>query len=189
MKKISKNFTCKPIKNRKTIEKIFLIAEIKNQRLLCMIKLQLNLGLRISDIVKLKVSDFENDHVYIKEKKTDKYNRIKINDELKKFIQEYIYRNELKLSDYLLQSRKGENQHITTRQANRDLEYIKEKLKLEYFSSHSLRKTFGYFAYMQSKGNLPLLMKRFNHSSQAMTLRYIGIEQEQLDDLAELVSF
>ncbi|WP_419865699.1 tyrosine-type recombinase/integrase [Bacillus dakarensis] len=48
--------------------------------------------------------------------------------------------------------------------------------------THSLRKTFGYFAYQQGI-DLAMIQKLLNHSSQAETLRYIGITQEQMDEV------
>ena len=50
----------------------------------------------------------------------------------------------------------------------------------ENIGTHSMRKTFGYHHYKQFK-DVALLQKIFNHSSQQITLRYIGIEQDQID--------
>ncbi|MDT0761303.1 tyrosine-type recombinase/integrase, partial [Staphylococcus pseudintermedius] len=46
---------------------------------------------------------------------------------------------------------------------------------------HTMRKTFGYKYYNKTK-DVGTLQKMFNHSSPAITLRYIGIEQAELDD-------
>lgn len=46
--------------------------------------------------------------------------------------------------------------------------------------THTLRKTFGYHMYMQTK-NIALLMEIFNHSSERVTLRYIGVNQDAID--------
>ena len=47
--------------------------------------------------------------------------------------------------------------------------------------THTLRKTFGYHHYKQFK-DIAILQKTFNHSSAEITLRYIGIEQEEINN-------
>ena len=54
---------------------------------------------------------------------------------------------------------------------------------LANIGTHSLRKTFGYHAFKQTGGNLPLVQKLLNHSSSGETLRYIGIDREQMDSV------
>ena len=51
----------------------------------------------------------------------------------------------------------------------------------EKIGTHSMRKTFGYHHYQQFK-DIVILQKIFNHSSPQITLRYIGVEQDQIDD-------
>lgn len=51
----------------------------------------------------------------------------------------------------------------------------------EKIGTHSMRKTFGYHHYKKYK-NIALLQKIFNHSSPQITLRYIGVEQDEIDD-------
>jgi integrase len=57
-----------------------------------------------------------------------------------------------------------------------------EAVGLERVGTHSLRKTFGYHVYKRTGGNLGLVQKLLNHSSSADTLRYIGIDREQMDN-------
>ena len=47
--------------------------------------------------------------------------------------------------------------------------------------THTLRKTFGYHHYKKFK-DIAILQKIFNHSNPTITLRYIGIEQDQIDE-------
>ncbi len=183
------NFTCEPIKDMERVRKIIEAAYNKKDRIGLMVVSQLNLGLRISDIITLKAGDLTGTHLTITEKKTQKNNMIKINSTLKSSVRKYVEDHNLEAQDYLFFSRLKSRSHISTRQAQKDLKALGDELKLEKFSTHSLRKTFGYFAYQQSEGNLPLLMQRFNHSNQGVTLRYIGITQDQLDDLSDEVSF
>ncbi|XKK36748.1 tyrosine-type recombinase/integrase [Bacillus sp. A17A.1] len=51
---------------------------------------------------------------------------------------------------------------------------------LDEIGTHTLRKTYGYHMYMQTK-NIALLMEIFNHSSEKVTLRYIGVNQDAMD--------
>lgn len=50
--------------------------------------------------------------------------------------------------------------------------------------SHSLRKTWGKNVYEKTL-NIALIMQAFNHSSPQITLRYIGIEEEDINRLYE----
>ena len=51
----------------------------------------------------------------------------------------------------------------------------------ERVGTHTMRKTFGYHHYQKFK-DVAMLQKIFNHSSPQITLRYIGIEQDQIDE-------
>jgi len=57
--------------------------------------------------------------------------------------------------------------------------YVKMLFSLA-FRTHSLRKTFGYHQIKRGT-NITLLMNMFNHSSEIVTLRYIGITQDDMD--------
>ncbi|WP_031368501.1 tyrosine-type recombinase/integrase, partial [Clostridium botulinum] len=97
--------------------------------------------------------------------------------------------NNLKQNDYIFQSRKGINSPISTTQAYRILKEGAESLGIENFGTHSLRKSWGYWTYKASRYNIGLIMDTFNHSSEKITLKYIGITQEDKDELYSLVQF
>lgn len=145
----------------------------------------INTGLRISDIIKLKVLDVLNEdrtvksHISIIEKKTNKRKRFKINDTLSRELAEYC--KNLKMTDYLFSSRKGDNKPITRVQAYRLLNEVAESIGLEEIGTHTLRKSFGYHFYRKTK-DVAMLQKLFNHSSPSITLAYIGIEQDEIDE-------
>jgi len=73
-------------------------------------------------------------------------------------------------------------------QCNKILKDEADALGIENFGTHTMRKTFGYFIYQQTK-NIGLLMDIFNHSSQKITLKYIGINQDQQDDIYSKIQF
>jgi integrase len=170
------------------------LMQVKNERDWLLAKFQLNTGLRISDVVKVRVSDIltENmnfkDYFVLQEQKTDKEKKIKLNDSLKKALKTYIKQNNLGQPIlYIFQSRKGLNEPISVTQAYRILKAAAISLHIENFGTHSLRKTWGYWTYKISRYNIGLIMNTFNHSSEKITLRYIGITQESKDELYSLV--
>ncbi|HDI3019217.1 TPA: site-specific integrase [Clostridium botulinum] len=184
-----------PIKDKKKIESFLIFLKGKSERNYLLCKFQLNTGLRISDVVKIKVSDFFTtnmnfkDYFILKEQKTGKQKKIKLNDSIKKALKSYVKQNNLKQNDYIFQSRKGINSHISTTQAYRILKEGAESLGIENFGTHSLRKSWGYWTYKASRYNIGLIMDTFNHSSERITLGYIGITQDSKDELYSLVQF
>ena len=184
-----------PIRTLKKIKAFQNLLKQKSERDLLLLNFGLNTGLRISDILKIKVSDIWTKRKHFKhyfiliEVKTKKEKRIKLNNALKRYLTHYLKNNKLKYSDYLFQSRKGDNKPITRVQAYRTLKIASESLNIENFGTHSLRKTWGYWTYKKSKFNIALIMDMFNHSSQKITLEYIGINQDQRDELYSIVQF
>ncbi len=89
----------------------------------------------------------------------------------------------------MFQSRKGDNKYISTTQAYRILKEAADAVGIENFGTHSLRKSWGYWTYKVSRYNSGLIMDMFNHTSEKITLRYIGITQEAKDELYSLVQF
>lgn len=143
----------------------------------------INTGLRISDLRCLKVKDVKNkEHIIINEKKTGKYKKFKLNDSLKKEINKYICN--MNNEQFLFQSQKGKNNPISRVQAYRILNNNAKKIGLEEIGTHTLRKTFGYHFYQKYK-DIALLQGLFNHSSPSVTLRYIGINQDIMDNAIE----
>lgn len=170
-----------PIKNLRDIERMKK-ALADNPRDLLLFVIGINSSLRISDILKLKVRDVRGkDYIVTNEKKTGKVKRIKINKAIKRAVRELLP-NDAKADDWLFPSRKG-NAPISRVQAWRILNQAAKKAGLKInFGTHTLRKTFAYHAYKNGT-DLALLMRVLNHSSQRETLRYIGIEQENIDDV------
>lgn len=143
-------------------------------------------GLRISDILKLKVKDVRNkNHISMKEEKTDKEKRFKINYELQEEIEKYI--QNMDEEEYLFKSKKT-NKPIQRVQAYKILNDTAKKIGLEEIGTHTLRKTFGYWFYQQTK-DIAILQKIFNHSAPSITMRYIGIEQDQIDQAIDNFSY
>lgn len=187
-----------PIRDKKQIEDCFtyLKREIekypmethKNQRQLAtrnyfLVYLGINIGLRISDLTRIKAGSIRFGFIQLREKKTKKLQQITANqDVLDKVIKEYIDVFDLDDEAYLFKSRKGYNSPITRQQGDVILKKIKNHLKWKFpFSTHSLRKTFGYHYYKKTN-NIVGLQKMFKHSDSQTTLIYIGMIQEEIDE-------
>ncbi|PHF80064.1 integrase [Bacillus toyonensis] len=138
----------------------------------------INTGLRISDILKLKVGDVQGSHISMREMKTGKQKRIQITSALKRELKWFSEGREI--GEYLLKSRKGKNRPIGRSMAYKILKSTAAEFGLDEIGTHTLRKTYGYHMYMQTK-NIALLMEIFNHSSEKVTLRYIGVNQDAMD--------
>lgn len=143
--------------------------------------LQANLGLRISDVLKLKPVTFKNDKLEIIEKKTGKLQYRTINKNLKEIIYEYAMENSIKSNDYLVK--------VKVRAIQKQLNIIVRFLGLNNISSHSFRKLFGVTVYNQTNGNIELLKELFNHSSISTTQRYIKVSQKAIDEVSESIDF
>ncbi|OMD76680.1 site-specific integrase [Paenibacillus odorifer] len=140
----------------------------------------INTGLRVSDILPLKVRDVEKDYVNLREKKTRKTRRILINDELRADLNSYLdYFDWLTPDSYLFESQKG-GRPISTVQAYRILRLVADVMGLESIGTHTMRKTFGYHFYKRTK-DIATLQTILNHSSARVTMRYIGIVQDTID--------
>ncbi|MDT8717616.1 site-specific integrase [Clostridium sp. 19966] len=176
-----------PIRDKKEIASILAYARKDNERDFIMLMLGFHTGLRISDILDLKVRDVRNKkRIDIQEQKTGKSKHFLINKELGLYLRQYCKDKES--YEYLICSREGINKPITRQRAYQIIKEIGGMFGLEELGCHSLRKSFGYHHYMQYK-DVVLLQKIFNHSKPEITLRYIGIEQKAIDDSIEGLSF
>ena len=168
-----------PIRDLEMLEKVKQELKKQNYRDYVIFVTGINTGLRISDILTLKVDDVRNkSHITIRETKTQKSKRFIINPTLRAVLNPYI--ENMEDHEYLFQSRKGDNQPISRVQAYRALKQVGDKLGIEEFATHTMRKTFGYHHYQQYK-DVAILQEIFNHSAPSITLRYIGITQDEID--------
>jgi integrase len=178
-----------PIKNKKQIEAMKKILKGGNIRNYCLFVLGVNIGLRVSDLLNLRVKDVVDnyrvkEYITVKERKTSKTRVFSINKNAKQAIQDLVscYRKP-DPNSFLFKSRQGVNKPITRVQAWQILNDAANGIGLnQKIGTHTLKKTFGYWAYKQGI-DITLLQKIFNHSSPAITLRYIGITQEDINEV------
>ncbi|MGM0438761.1 MAG: site-specific integrase [Bacillota bacterium] len=172
-----------PIRDKNKIKEIKSILKKKSYRNYMLFVLGINTGLRIGDLLSLKVEDVRNkSHIIIKEQKTSKNKQFLINENLRRELNEYI--EGMAEHEYLFQSRVGKNKALSRFQAYRILSAAGREAGLERIACHSTRKTFGYHHYKRYK-DVALLQKLFNHSSPSITLDYIGITQDIIDNSIE----
>lgn len=170
-----------PIRDKKAITKIKSILAKQGIRNLLLFDLGINSGLRISDILKLKVSDVKNkSHIEIVEKKTGKKKKFLLNDKLKCLINSYV--NDKNGLEPLFLSQKGNYNFLSRGQAYKIIHDACRLAGLKCnIGTHTLRKTFGYHHYKQFK-DIAILQTILNHSSPSITLKYIGINQDIIDE-------
>jgi len=137
-----------PIRDIEKIEEIKDVLLEKSYKNYMIFLVGINTGLRIGDLLKLKVEDVRNiKHIYIKEQKTSKVKRFLINTALRKELDKY----------------------------------------MKDMTKDNTRKTFGYHHYKKYK-DIALLQKLYNHSKPSITLDYIGITQDMIDNSIEKFS-
>ena len=155
----------------------------------------INLGIRASDLCGLKYSFFIKEDGTFKDgyslqpkktKKTGKYVKLYFNQTVKKSITDYIEKYPVKdMNEYLFQSKKGGA--ITEKSLWKIIVNISREAGIEKnVGSHTLRKTFGYHIWHNAEDKekaLVMLMAIFNHSSVATTKKYIGIMDEEIEDV------
>ena len=171
------------------------LAKDENYKMSLLIALGCFTGLRISDILALRWEQIlSTEEFTIIEKKTGKKRVLRLNSQLQQHIQEcYEHIQPIGLKAPILVSQKGTV--FAIQRINVILKEIKRKyrLKVKNFSCHSLRKTFGRQVYNMNSENSELalvkLMELFNHSSLAITKRYLGLRQEEILQTYDCLTF
>ena len=192
---MNKKKTVAPIKSLADIGKIKRhLLKTQQYRNYLLFVMGINVGLRISDLLSLKISDVWHngkcvEAIVIREQKTKKYRTIALNGATEEAIERYL--GSLKTfneNDWLFKSRKY-GTPLTKQSAHRIINQIMADCGIVgHWGTHTLRKTFAYQLYMANAEQpmiLEYLMKLLNHSSQQITLAYMGIEQQQLNNLVE----
>jgi len=147
-------------------------------------------GLRISDLLQLRFSQFENtDILTIQEQKTKKTRRIKINPDLKTIVERIKGRMSRVDTDQFIFLNRYRTKPIDKSWVNVELKRIFKKYGIELegnVSSHMFRKTLGNRVLKlnnYSNESIVLLMELFGHSSIALTKRYLGIREKEILDV------
>jgi integrase len=148
-----------------------------NNRAATALTLEANLGLRIGDILNLRLADIVKDgnryRLNIIEEKTGKTRQFTVPLEIYSYIQEYVYNNNIKATAKLFD--------ITDRAIQKQLKIVCDYLKIDGISTHSFRKYFATNLYVDNNYNIQLVRQILQHSSTAITQKYIGIQQKDIE--------
>lgn len=177
--------TVEPIRDIAVVADIADYLHEQSERNYILFMFGIYVGLRISDILKFKVRDVKDkSYVILREKKTGKERKFPINEELKPDLNRYIKDK----SDYEYLFANSNGNPITRQQAYNILSEAGKKFNLDSIGTHTLRKTFGYHMYQQTK-DIATIKEILNHSDISITYRYIGITQDMKDSTIKKLSF
>ena len=152
-----------------------------NERIATALVLEGNLGIRISDIVKLKFSDIVNDggryRLEITEQKTRKHRMFTVPVAIYQYIESYCTRNRIGRNDLIFP--------ITERAVQKQLAAVCDYLGYNGIGTHSFRKWYATEIYKNNDYDIALVQRLLQHSSSAITQRYIGIEPQRIEKAIE----
>lgn len=179
--------TVEPIRDMTLVLDFADYLRSKNERDYVLFMFGIYSGLRIIDILGMKVKDVRGkDYIYLHERKTGKEKRFPIQEDLREILNEYT--KNMKDHEYLFQSRQGYNKPLTRTRAWDILNKAAKEFNLDSIGCHTMRKTFGFFLYQQTKDIL-LVKDILNHADASTTYRYIGLTGIQKDKAMKNLSF
>lgn len=184
-----------PLRSRADIARVKEVLKSRNLRDYTLFVLGIYTGLRISDLLKLRVQDVATaegkklvirESLSLREMKTGKAKIIVLNKTARSVLKQLLRLGHPALEDPLFVSRKkdddGKRRPIGRRQAYRFLSSAAREAGItERIGTHTLRKTFGYHNYRKGF-DITKLQQIFNHASPAVTLAYIGFTQDEIDE-------
>ena len=140
-----------------------------------------NLGLRISNILRLRLCDIVRDgdryRLAIVEQKTGKERVFTVPLVIQQYLENYALRNSIGRTETLFP--------ITERAVQKQLALVCDYLGYEGISTHSFRKWYATEIYTNSGYDIALVQRLLQHSSAATTQRYIGIEPQRIEQAIE----
>ena len=152
-----------------------------NERIATALVLEGNLGLRISDIVQLRLSDIVNDggryRLAITEQKTGKQRVFTVPLVIYQYMENYCLRNGIGRNELMFP--------LTTRAIQKQLALVCDYLGYEGISTHSFRKWYATEIYKNNGFDIALVQRLLQHSSVSVTQRYIGIEPQRIEKAIE----
>lgn len=152
--------------------------------------------LRVSDVLSLRYDDvFDSDgnarrNAFIHDKKTGKANTLYLKPVINDLLDYREWLNSKHIeSEWLFPSSSDPARHINEKQFYKVMARVGDLLGLDYLGTHTMRKTGAYRVYVQSHYNIGLVMTLLNHSSEAMTLAYLGLDQVSRERMLDNIDF
>ena len=149
-----------------------------NERIATALVLEGNLGLRISDVLRLRLCDIVRDgeryRLEIVEKKTGKHRIFTVPLVLYQYIENYCLRHGIGRMEIMFP--------ITERMIQKQLRIVCDCLGYEGISTHSFRKWYATEIYKNNGYDIVLVQRLLQHSSAATTQRYIGLEPQRIEE-------
>ena len=171
-----------PIKDKNIILKMKeKMRENSDIKMLLLFTIGINTGFRISDILKLTYEILRSERIILTEQKTGKKKDIPVPPAVKKVFVEYD--DGSKGLIFLSKSNRNRGGVWSRQFVAGELKFYAELAGFNRNTgTHTMRKTFGYWRYMQNGKNIGLVQDLLNHSSSKDTIRYIGIDEEVRDN-------
>ena len=152
-----------------------------NERIATALVLEGNLGLRISDIVRLRLADIVSDggryRLAVTEQKTGKQRVFTVPLVIYQYIENFCLRNGIRRNELMFP--------LTTRAVQKQLALVCDYLGYEGISTHSFRKWYATEIYRNNGYDIALVQRLLQHSSASTTQRYIGIEPQRIERAIE----
>lgn len=129
-------------------------------------------------------------NAFIHDQKTGKANTLYLKPVAADLItyRDWLSQHNLK-SPWLFPSTRHPERHITEKQFYKIMAKTGGLLGINYLGTHTMRKTGAYRVYTQSNYNIGLVMHLLNHSSEAMTLAYLGLDQTSTENMLDQIDF
>ncbi|MGM9926527.1 MAG: tyrosine-type recombinase/integrase [Bacillus sp. (in: firmicutes)] len=173
------------LKDMKDINEMKKVLKKHSERDYVLFVVGINTGLKLTEMLNLQVMDIQDDKgnmkkfLLIEAKEGCESKRVFINNQVKKAVRHFIKEKQLQSKDYLFSSIKTK-QPISRQQAYRVIHDAAVEAGIEgKIGTNSMRKTFGYHAYKKGVA-ISLLQKFFHHTSRSETLKYLGIDKDEV---------
>ena len=149
-----------------------------NERIALILQIEANTGLRCGDILALSLDKIVKDESGYRfdmiEQKTGKRRIYAVADELYRMLEDYTENYSIKPNEKLFT--------FKIRAVQKSVAIVSKYFGYDKISTHSFRKYFGTRLYIRSNHDIELVRRVYQHSSTAVTSRYLGISEKTIDD-------